>query len=85
MKKSNILYGLHGKIVKVDDEFNVLAKGKSSDQIIKHKDKKIYGVTALFNDPNVVTAAARKVADSGFKNWDVNAPYPIHGIDKARA
>jgi hypothetical protein len=46
-------------------------------------DKKIYGVTALFNDPNVVTAAARKVADSGFKNWDVNAPYPIHGIDKA--
>ena len=46
-------------------------------------DKKIYGVTALFDDPNVVTAAARKVAESGFKNWDVNAPYPIHGIDRA--
>ena len=46
-------------------------------------DKKIFGVTALFNDPNVVTAAAKKVADAGFSKWDVNSPYPIHGIDKA--
>ena len=46
-------------------------------------DKKIFGVTALFNDPNAIIAAARKVADSGFTKWDVNSPYPIHGIDKA--
>jgi hypothetical protein len=46
-------------------------------------DKKIFGITALFNDPNAVTAAAKKVADAGFTKWDVNSPYPIHGIDKA--
>ena len=45
--------------------------------------KKIFGVTALFNDPNAIIEAARKVAASGFTKWDVNAPYPIHGIDKA--
>lgn len=46
-------------------------------------DKKIFGTTALFNDPNAITAAAQKVADAGFTRWDVNSPYPIHGIDKA--
>jgi len=46
-------------------------------------DKRIFGVTALFNDPNAIFSAAKKVADAGFSKWDVNSPYPIHGIDKA--
>ena len=46
-------------------------------------DKKIFGVTALFKNPDVLIAAARKVVDTGFTKWDVNSPYPIHGIDKA--
>ncbi|MCW8812319.1 MAG: DUF3341 domain-containing protein, partial [Chlorobium sp.] len=46
-------------------------------------DKKIFGVTALFNNPDAIISAARKVADSGFTKWDVNSPYPLHGIDKA--
>ena len=46
-------------------------------------DKKIFGVTALFNNPDAIISAAHKVADSGFTKWDVNAPYPLHGIDKA--
>ena len=46
-------------------------------------DKNIFAVTALFNDPNAIIAAAKKVASSGFTKWDVNSPYPIHGIDKA--
>lgn len=45
-------------------------------------DRKIFGVTALFNDPNAIIAVANKVANSGFTKWDVNAPYPIHGIDR---
>ena len=45
-------------------------------------EKKIFGVTALFNDPDAIIAAASKVANSGFIRWDVNAPYPIHGIDR---
>jgi len=46
-------------------------------------EKKIFGVTALFNNPNEIISAAKKVADSGFTKWDVNSPYPLHGIDKA--
>lgn len=46
-------------------------------------DKKIFGITALFNNPDAIISAARKVADSGFTKWDVNSPYPLHGIDKA--
>ena len=46
-------------------------------------ENKVYGVTALFNNPDFVIQAAKKIADSGYTKWDVNAPYPIHGIDKA--
>ena len=46
-------------------------------------EKRIYGVTALFNDPNAITSAAKKVANAGFTKWDVNSSYPIHGIEKA--
>ena len=46
-------------------------------------DKKIFGVTALFNNPDAIISGARKIADSGFTKWDVNSPYPLHGIDKA--
>jgi mono/diheme cytochrome c family protein len=46
-------------------------------------DKKIFGITALFNNPDAIIDAAKKVADFGFTKWDVNSPYPIHGIDKA--
>ena len=46
-------------------------------------EKKLYGVTALFNKPDAVIKAAKKVADSGYTKWDVNSPYPLHGIDKA--
>ena len=46
-------------------------------------DKKIFGVTALYNNPDAIISAASKIASSGFTKWDVNSPYPIHGIDKA--
>jgi mono/diheme cytochrome c family protein len=46
-------------------------------------DKKIFGVTALFNNPDAIISGAHKIADSGFTKWDVNSPYPLHGIDKA--
>jgi len=46
-------------------------------------DKKIFGIVSLFKDPNAIISAAKKVASAGFTNWDVNSPYPLHGIDKA--
>ena len=46
-------------------------------------DKKIFGLAALFKDPNAIIAAAKKVHSEGYTKWDVNTPYPVHGMDKA--
>ena len=46
-------------------------------------DKKIYGLAALFKDPNSIIAAAKKVNSEGYTKWDVNTPYPVHDMDKA--
>jgi len=43
----------------------------------------IYALVAEFEDVATVTAAAERVRDAGYTQWDVHAPFPIHGIDKA--
>lgn len=45
--------------------------------------KNLYGVTAVFDTPDEVIKAAREVSKSGYKNFDVNTPYPVHGMDRA--
>jgi mono/diheme cytochrome c family protein len=45
--------------------------------------KNLYGVTALFDTADEVINAARKVSKAGYKNFDVNTPYPVHGMDRA--
>jgi hypothetical protein len=42
-----------------------------------------YGLIATFETPAEVYHAAEQVRDAGYKNWDVIAPCPIHGLDKA--
>lgn len=44
--------------------------------------KILYGLVAEFKSTSAVYNAAKRVKDAGFKNWDVLAPFPIHGIDK---
>ena len=44
---------------------------------------KLFGITALFNSPNEIINAAKVIADSGYKNFDINTPYPVHGMGKA--
>ncbi|MBT8380476.1 MAG: DUF3341 domain-containing protein [Ignavibacteria bacterium] len=46
-------------------------------------EKRIYGITALFNDPDKITSTAKKVKEAGFTKWDVHSPYPLHGMEKA--
>jgi hypothetical protein len=48
-----------------------------------NNENKIYGITALFKSPDEIISAAAKVADAGYKNFDVNTPYPVHGMDRA--
>jgi hypothetical protein len=43
----------------------------------------LYGVTALFDTPDEIIAAAEKVSGSGYKKFDVLTPYPLHGMDDA--
>ncbi len=46
-------------------------------------DKKIYGIAATFKTPDEIISAAKLTADSGFSDFDVNTPYPVHGMDRA--
>lgn len=48
-----------------------------------NSNKKLFGVAATFKTPNEVINAAKKVVDSGFTRFDVNTPYPVHGMDNA--
>ena len=45
--------------------------------------KRLYAVGAEFANPAELYAAAEKVRDRGFRNWDCYSPYAIHGLDKA--
>lgn len=42
-----------------------------------------YGLIATFDTAAAVYHAAEQVRDAGYKNWDVIAPCPVHGMDKA--
>lgn len=45
--------------------------------------KKLYAVTATFNSPDDIIAAAQGVHAAGYTKYDVHTPYPVHGMDKA--
>jgi mono/diheme cytochrome c family protein len=45
--------------------------------------KNLYGITALFNTPDEIIHAAKEVSKAGYKNFDVNTPYPVHGMDRS--
>lgn len=46
-------------------------------------DAPVWGLLAEFDGPGPISRAAEKMRDAGFRKWDVYAPIPIHGIDKA--
>ncbi|MGD8779350.1 MAG: DUF3341 domain-containing protein [Ignavibacteria bacterium] len=46
-------------------------------------DKTLYSYTGLFDTPDEIIKAANQVAEDGYKKFDVNTPYPVHGMDKA--
>ncbi len=43
----------------------------------------LHGITALFDTPDQIIHAAEKVSNSGYKEFDVHTPYPVHGMDDA--
>ncbi len=45
--------------------------------------KNLFGVSALFDTPDKILSAAKKTNQAGYKKYDINTPYPVHGIEKA--
>ncbi|HLT24031.1 MAG TPA: quinol:electron acceptor oxidoreductase subunit ActD [Ignavibacteria bacterium] len=54
-----------------------------SDMGLDPRSEEVYAVTALYDTPNEILLAADKVAKSDYKKFDVNTPYPVHGLDDA--
>lgn len=46
-------------------------------------ENKLFGVAALFDTPDQIIKAAREASAAGFTKFDVNTPYPVHGMDRA--
>ena len=46
-------------------------------------DKILYSYTAIFDTPDDIIHAAEKVSKDGYTKYDVNTPYPLHGMNKA--
>jgi mono/diheme cytochrome c family protein len=44
---------------------------------------KLFGVSALFDSPDKIISAAKKTTEAGYSKFDVNTPYPVHGMEKA--
>jgi len=42
-----------------------------------------YAIMAEFDTPAAILHAAGKVRESGYRQWDVFTPFPIHGMDNA--
>ena len=45
--------------------------------------KKLYSLAALFKTPDEIINAAKETTKAGYKKFDVNTPYPMHGMDRA--
>ncbi len=47
------------------------------------ENKILNAIAAIFDSPDQIIKAAKKVNSKGFKKYDVNTPYPVHGMDGA--
>jgi len=44
---------------------------------------KLYAITGLFDKPEDIIQAAKAAVKTGYTKYDVNTPYPVHGMDDA--
>lgn len=45
--------------------------------------KGLYAITGIFDNPEAIIRAAKAAVKSEYKYFDVNTPYPVHGMDDA--
>ncbi len=46
-------------------------------------EKILYSYTGIFDTPDQIIHAAKKAVEAGYTKFDINTPYPLHGMDKA--
>ena len=46
-------------------------------------EKILYSYTGIFDTPDEIIHAASQAVKDGYTKYDVNTPYPLHGMDKA--
>ena len=45
--------------------------------------KNLYGIAALFDTPDQIIHTASTISGAGYRRYDINTPYPVHGMDNA--
>jgi len=45
--------------------------------------RRVHGLIAVFDTAPAIYHAAENVRDAGYRKWDVNTPFPIHGMEEA--
>jgi len=48
-----------------------------------NNEKKLYGIAATFKTPDEIIKAAKTTSNAGYISFDINTPYPVHGMDGA--
>lgn len=43
----------------------------------------VAGLLAEFDTPEALKAAAERVREEGYRNWDAYSPFPVHGLERA--
>lgn len=49
----------------------------------KEPEKRVAGILAEYETSGAVMHAAEMIRDAGYTRWDVNTPFPVHGMDGA--
>lgn len=56
---------------------------RPTPRFVTEDGRRVHGMIAEFSTPADVYHAAEKVRDAGYERWDVNTPFPIHGMEEA--
>jgi molybdopterin-containing oxidoreductase family membrane subunit len=58
-------------------------KEVASSVVVDEPEGRPGGYLVEFDDPEALKAAAQRVRDAGYTQWDAHSPFPVHGLDQA--
>lgn len=56
---------------------------RPAPRFVTEDGRRVHGIVAEWHETPAVVHAAELVRDAGYKKWDLNSPFPIHGIEEA--